>query len=70
MSFNGQPNIFLARLFLAYVTYTSKVKHFEPTKHNFLSNGIKTKSSNLQPFPSKFQNFEIFVSFGFFKFIQ
>jgi len=31
---------FFARLFFAHVTYTSKVKHFEPIEHNFLSNGF------------------------------
>jgi hypothetical protein len=35
-------------------------KHFEPIEHNFLSNGLKNESFALQPFPSKFQDFEIF----------
>jgi len=39
----------------------SKVRHFEPIEHNCLSNGFKNEFFALQPFPSKFQDFEIFV---------
>jgi hypothetical protein len=42
-----------------------KAKHFECIEHNFLSNGLKNESFVLQPFPLKFQNFEIFVWFSF-----
>jgi hypothetical protein len=31
----------------------------------FLSNGLKNESFALQPFPSKFQDFEFFVLFDF-----
>jgi hypothetical protein len=45
---------------------TPKARHFEPIKHNFYAKWLKNESSALQPFPSNFQNFEIFVQFGFY----
>jgi hypothetical protein len=46
---------------------TPKIKHFELIEHNFLPNwnGKNNESFGLQPFTSKFQDFEIFVLFDF-----
>jgi hypothetical protein len=42
-----------------------KLNILNPLNIIFLSKGLKNESFTLQPFPSKFQNFEIFVWFGF-----
>ncbi len=48
-----------------HMRLASKAKHFEPIEHKFLSNGFKNEWFVLQPFPLKFQSFEIFVWFSF-----
>jgi hypothetical protein len=40
MNFNGQPNMFLARLSFAHVI-APKAKHFEPIEHNFFVKWLK-----------------------------
>ncbi len=42
---------------------TPKAKHFEPIEHNIFAKWFLKK--NPWPFPLKFQDFEIFVRFGF-----
>jgi hypothetical protein len=42
-----------------------KLNILKPLNIIFLSNGFKNESFALHPFPSKFQDFEIFVCFGF-----
>ncbi len=44
---------------------TPKARHFEPIEHNFFVEWLKNESFTWQPFPSKFQDFEIFVWIGF-----
>jgi hypothetical protein len=42
-----------------------KLHILNPLNIMFLSNGFKNESFALKPFPSKFQDFDIFVWFGF-----
>jgi hypothetical protein len=42
-----------------------KLDILNPLNIILLSNGLKNESFALQPFPSKFQDFEIFERFGF-----
>jgi hypothetical protein len=51
---------FLAILFPTHVI-ACKARNFESIEHFFISNGLTNESFTLQPFPSKFQDFEIFV---------
>jgi hypothetical protein len=61
MSFNGQPNMFFWQDYFLHMRTASKVRHFEPIELFFLSDGFLNESFALQPFPLKFQDFEIFV---------
>jgi len=61
MNFNGQPNMFFDKNLSCTCDLHLKQKFLNPFEHNFLSNGFKNESFVLQPFPSKFQDFEIFV---------
>jgi hypothetical protein len=56
---------FLWQDYFLHMWPTSKATHFEPIEHNFSSIGFLNESFALQPFPSKFQDFESFVWFGF-----
>jgi hypothetical protein len=60
MNINGQPNIFLAMFISCMGDLHLKLNIFNPLNIIFLSNGLKNESFNLQPFPLKFQDFEIF----------
>jgi hypothetical protein len=61
MSFNGQPNMFFGKIIAYTCDMHLKLNILNPLNISFLSNGLKNESFALQPFPSKFQNFEIFV---------
>jgi hypothetical protein len=60
MTFSGQPNMFFG-MFISYTCELHlKLDILNPFNTIFLSNGFKNESFALQPFPSKFQDFEIF----------
>jgi hypothetical protein len=65
MSFNGQLSIF----FDMFISYTCnlhiKLDILNTLNIIFLSNGFLNEPFALQPFPSKFQDFEIFERFDF-----
>jgi hypothetical protein len=61
MSFNGQPNMFFSKIISSTCDVHLKLDILNPLTIIFLSNGLKDESFALQPFPSKFQEFEIFV---------
>jgi hypothetical protein len=65
LSFNGQPKMFFGKDYFLHMWFTPKARHFEPIEHNVIAKWLKKWVFALQPFPSKFQNFEIFVWFGF-----
>jgi hypothetical protein len=52
---------FFWKNYFLHMQFASKVRHFEPIEYNCFINGLKNESFALQPFPSKFQDFEIFV---------
>jgi hypothetical protein len=51
--------------YFLYMWPAPTAKHFEPIEHNYFAKWLKNESFALQPYPSKFQDFEIFVWFGF-----
>jgi hypothetical protein len=59
MTFNGQPSMF----FGMFISYTCdlhlKLDILNPFNTILLSNGLRNESFALQPFLSKFNNFEI-----------
>ncbi len=61
MNFNGQPNMFFGMFIFCTCDLHLKLNILNPLNITFLSNGLKSESFALQPFPSKFQDFEIFV---------
>ncbi len=65
MSFNGQQNMFFANIIFYVCDPHLKLDILNLLNIFNLSNGFKKESFALQPFPSKFQDFEIFVWFGF-----
>jgi len=65
MNFNGQPNMFFV-MFISFICDLHlKLDILNPLNINFLSNGFLNESFALQPFLSKFQDFEIFEWFFF-----
>ncbi len=65
MSFNGQPNVFFGKIISSTCDLHLKLVILNPLNIFFLSNDFLNEFFALQPFPSKFQDFEIFVWFGF-----
>jgi len=65
MSFNRQLNMFFGKIIFCTCDLPLKPYILNPLKLFFISNNEKNESFTLQPFPSKFQHFEIFVWFGF-----
>ncbi len=65
MSFNGQPNMFFGMFIFCTCDLHLNLIFLNPLNIMFLSNGLKNESFVLQPFPLKFQGFEIFEWFGF-----
>ncbi len=61
LSFNGQPNMFFCKIIFCTCDLHLKLNILNPLSIIFLSNGLKNESFTSQPFPSKFQDFEIFV---------
>ncbi len=60
MSFNRQPNMFFGTFIFFTCDLHLKIDIFDPLNIIFLSNGLKNESFALQPFLSKFQEFENF----------
>ncbi len=65
MSFNGQPNMFFGKIISCTCDLHLKLGILNPLNNFFLSNGFLNESFALQPFPSKFEDFDIFVWFDF-----
>ncbi len=65
MTFNGQPNMFFGMFISCTCDLHLKLNILNPLNTIFLPNGFTNESFALQPFPSNFQNFEIFEWFGF-----
>ncbi len=65
MGFNRQPNIFLGKIIPYTCDLHPKLDILNPLDIIVLSNGFLNESFALQPFLSKFENFENFVWFGF-----
>jgi hypothetical protein len=65
MNFNGQPNIFFGMFISCTCDLHLKLDILNPLNIIFLSNGFLNESFALQPFLSKFQDFENFERFGF-----
>jgi hypothetical protein len=61
MSSNGQPNMFFGKIISCTCDLHLKKNILNPLNIIVLSNGLKNDPFALQPFPLKFQNFEIFV---------
>jgi hypothetical protein len=61
ISFNGQPNMFSGKIIPFTCDLHPKLNILNPLNIIFLSNGLKNESFALQPFLSKFQDFENFV---------
>jgi hypothetical protein len=60
MSFNGQPKVFFGMIISFTCDLHQKLDILNPLNIFFSSNGLKNESFALQPFLSKFQDFEIF----------
>jgi len=60
MSFNGQSNMFFGKIISYTCDLHLKLNILNPLNIIFLSNSLKNES-----FPSIFQDFDIFVWFGF-----
>ncbi len=66
MNFNVQPNIFFDKIISCTYDLHLKLDILNPLNIIFLSNGFKMSFFfALELFPSKFENFEFFVWFGF-----
>ncbi len=65
MSFNGQPNMFFDNIISYTCDFHLKLNILNPLNKFFLLNGFLNASFALQPFLSKFQNFDIFVWISF-----
>jgi hypothetical protein len=60
MSFSEQPNMFLGMFISLTCDLHLKLDILNPMKMIFFLNGLKNEFFAMQPFLSKFQNFEIF----------
>jgi len=65
MNFNGQPNMFFGKIISCTCDLHLKLHILNPLNIIFLLIDFLNESFALQPFPSKFQDFESFVWFGF-----
>jgi len=65
MSFNGQLNMFFDKIISYTCDLHLKLYILKQLNIIILSNGLKNESFALYNFLSKFQDFEIFVWFGF-----
>jgi len=65
MDFNGQLNMFFGMIISFTYDLHQKLDILNPLNIIFLSNGFLNESFALQPFHSKFQDFEIFEWIGF-----
>jgi hypothetical protein len=60
MNFNGQSKMFFGMFISFTCDLHLKLDILNPLNISFLSNGLKNNYFDLQPFLSKFQDFEIF----------
>jgi len=65
MSFNGQPNTFFGNIISFTCDLHLKLDILNPLNIIFLSICFLNESFALQPFSSKFQNFDIFIWISF-----
>jgi len=61
MNFNGQSTMFFGKIISYTYDLHLKLDILNPLNIIFLLNGSKNESFALQPFPSKFKDFQIFV---------
>ncbi len=64
MGFNGQPNMFFGKIIFYTCDLLVKLYSFN-SLNIFLPNIKKIEYFALKFFPSNFQNYEVFVCFGF-----
>jgi hypothetical protein len=61
MCFNQQPNMFFGKIISYTCDLHLKLDILNPLNIFKISNGLEYESFALQPFLSKFQDFEIFI---------